>query len=191
MNWEKPKSSISLHGLGFVQVALGGNQRLHVWHPMLPRRACFAHSAIHNHRFSFDSRVLIGTQINHRMKLTDCVVHPTVVATHVAYLHEGPRSPTGSRPWTPDGEVRMKPTSIDQIEAGGVYHMSAYEYHWTEPGGDGRVATLMTKTFEGKLGAHSTCAVGVAPHVEFDRYQWSNDKLWGIVNDVLALGPRD
>ena len=30
---------ITLHGLGFVQVQLEGSQRLHVWHPELPRRA--------------------------------------------------------------------------------------------------------------------------------------------------------
>jgi len=55
---------ITLHGLGFVQIQLEGKQRMHVWHPELPRRACFEHSAIHNHRFDFDSLVIVGTQIN-------------------------------------------------------------------------------------------------------------------------------
>jgi len=54
---------ITLHGLGFVQVQLEGGQRLHVWHPELPRRACFKYSAIHDHRFNFTSRVIIGKQI--------------------------------------------------------------------------------------------------------------------------------
>jgi hypothetical protein len=49
---------ITLHGLGFVQVQLQGNQRLHVWHPELPRRAIFEHSAIHVHRFNYRSRVI-------------------------------------------------------------------------------------------------------------------------------------
>ncbi|WLD70334.1 MULTISPECIES: hypothetical protein [Pseudomonas] len=31
---------ITLHGLDFVQVQLEGGQRLHVWHPELPRCAC-------------------------------------------------------------------------------------------------------------------------------------------------------
>jgi len=43
------KETISLHGLGFIQIVLGGNQRMHVWHPDLPRRDCYEHSAIHNH----------------------------------------------------------------------------------------------------------------------------------------------
>ena len=46
-------NKITLHGLGFVQVQLEGNQRLHVWHPELPRQACFTHSAIHDQRFNF------------------------------------------------------------------------------------------------------------------------------------------
>lgn len=189
--WERPKSSISLHGLGFIQVALGGNQRIHVWHPELPRRDCHRDSAVHNHRFSFTSQVLIGQQINHRMKLTDTVLHRTEEATHMTFLHEGPRSPTGSRPWIPDGPVKMRETGMDSILPGSSYNTAAYEFHWTEPGGDGRVATLMTKTWEGKVGAHSTCKLGVDPHVEFDRYQWSDNRLWEVVNDVLSLGPAD
>jgi hypothetical protein len=60
---------ISVHGLGFIQVKLPNNQRLHVWHPDIPRRACYLHSAIHNHRFSFTSHVLIGTQVNRRYEV--------------------------------------------------------------------------------------------------------------------------
>jgi hypothetical protein len=58
------KETISLHGLGFIQVKLPANRRLHVWHPDLPRRDCFAYSAIHNHRFGFRSTVLVGHQRN-------------------------------------------------------------------------------------------------------------------------------
>lgn len=56
------KDIISLHGLGFIQIKLDDNQRLHIWHPDLPRRKCFEHSNIHNHRFAFKSTVLKGIQ---------------------------------------------------------------------------------------------------------------------------------
>ena len=60
---------ISLHGLGFIQVKLPNSARMHVWHPDLPRRSCYDFSSIHNHRFSFRSRVLIGQQINRRYRV--------------------------------------------------------------------------------------------------------------------------
>lgn len=67
--FKETEEAISLHGLGFLQVKLGASQRLHVWHPDLPRRRCFRQSAIHDHRFAFTSRVLVGTQINHLWKV--------------------------------------------------------------------------------------------------------------------------
>lgn len=177
---------ITLHGLGFVQVQLPANQRLHVWHPELPRRRCFEHSAIHNHRFDFHSRVLVGQQINVNFIATQPLPELGLAATHTLYLHEGPRSPRGGRPWVPDGQVHMAEQPRDIICAGTAYPMRAYDFHRTEPGGDGKVATIMTKTWEGKRGAHSSCALGIEPDGDFDRYQWSPAQLWEIVSDVLT-----
>lgn len=177
---------ITLHGLGFVQVQLQGNQRLHVWHPELPRRHCFEHSAIHNHRFEFDSRVLVGHQINTNILSASPSDELGLVATHTLYLHEGPRSPRGGRPWMPDGEVRMIEQRKDLIYAGGTYNMAAYAFHRTEPGGDGKVATIMRKGWEGDRGAHSSCLIGIDPDGDFDRYQWPPARLWEIVSDVLV-----
>lgn len=171
---------ITLHGLGFVQVQLQGDQRLHVWHPELPRRSCFEHSAIHDHRFNFVSRILVGKQINHcydMRRLDD--------GEFVLYLHEGARQAGGGRPWTPDGRADMAHHSTCTIAAGDVYTSRAYEYHRTEPGGDGRVATIMQKRGEYPAGAHSTCRYGVQPDTDFDRYQWPAARLWEVVRDVL------
>lgn len=171
---------ITLHGLGFVQVQLQGDQRLHVWHPELPRRSCFEHSAIHDHRFSFVSRMLVGEQINHRY---EPVRHAE--AEFVLYLHEGKRQAGGGRPWTPDGRADMAHQGTDLIYAGGEYLTYAYDYHRTEPGGDGRVATIMRKDAEFPEGAHSTCRYGVQPDTDFDRYQWPAARLWEVVREVL------
>ncbi len=175
---------ITLHGLGFVQVQLQGNQRLHVWHPELPRRACFHDSAIHDHRFNFTSRVIVGTQINHSFRLDRCDD-----GNFMLYLHEGARTAGGGRPWTPDGRANLVHEDVCRIDAGDDYNTTAYEYHATMPGGDGRVATIMAKRGEYPAGAHSTCTYGVQPDTDFDRFQWSPPKLWEVVTDVL-LGQK-
>ena len=180
---------ITLHGLGFVQVQLEGNQRLHVWHPELPRRACFESSAIHNHRFDFDSRILVGEQINIEFADLPSTSAAFIRETHELYLHEGARTAGGGRPWQPNGRVDMRQTSRAVIQAGMTYHMKAYDFHRTEPGGDGKVVTLLKKGWEGKKGAQSSCIIGIQPNTDFDRYQWSPAQLWEIVADVM-LGQR-
>ena len=177
------KEVISLHGLGFIQVQLQNGQRLHVWHPELPRRHCFEHSAIHNHRFSFESQVLIGHQINISYQAADASEE---TATHRLYLHEGPRTANGGRPWQPNAAVLMQEGNHQTIPAGMAYRMHAYDFHRTEPGGDGRVATLMTKLYEGRYGAMSSCVIGVEPDTDFDRFQLSPAELWTYVIEVLG-----
>lgn len=171
---------ITLHGLGFVQVQLEGSQRLHVWHPELPRRTCFEHSAIHDHRFDFVSRVLIGEQRN--IEYADLW---GADGEFVMYLHEGPRTPRGGRPWTPDGRTNMVVTDDFTVSAGSTYNQRAYKYHRTEPQGNGKVATIMQKFGEYSRGAHSTCRFGIEPDTDFDRFQWSPARLWEVVTDVL------
>lgn len=181
---QETKEVISLHGLGFIQVKLGGSQRLHVWHPELPRRQCFAHSQIHDHRFSFNSRVMVGSMEN----LLYSVVEGSIIdATHVCYRHEGARTDKGNRPWNPESFVCAQLDSSTLIEAGGRYSMPAYVCHATRPLGDGKVATLMRKTkVHEQYGARSLCSVDVKPDADFDRHQLDEGKLWSIVLDVLG-----
>ena len=178
-------ANISLHGLGFIQVQLQGDQRLHVWHPELPRRKCFEHSAIHNHHFNFTSRVLIGQQVNIKFDAVE-VKDGQCGATHLLYLHEGARSANGGRPWTPNAPVVMVERDREVIDAGREYDMWAYAFHRSEPGGDGRVATIMTKRGEGKHGAMSSCRIGIEPDTDFDRFQLSQAQLWTYVFEVLG-----
>jgi hypothetical protein len=182
---------ITLHGLGFVQIQLEGNQRLHVWHPELPRRTCIEHSAIHNHRFDFDfdSTILVGEQINIEYADLPSTSAAFIRETHELYLHEGARTARGGRPWVPNGRVDMRQTYRSVIPAGSTYRMKAYDFHRTEPGGDGKVATIMKKGWEGKVGAQSSCVIGIEPDVDFDRFQWLSAQLWEVVSDVL-LGQK-
>ena len=79
--------------------------------------------------------------------------------------------------------------ALINLAAGSDYNTLAYHFHHTEPGGDGRVATIMKKRGEYPAGAHSTCIYGVQPDTDFDRYQWSPVRLWEIVADVM-IGQR-
>lgn len=174
------KEKISLHGLGFIQVVLGGNQRLHVWHPSLPRRNCYEHSAVHNHRFSFTSRVLIGTQVNQRCDLE--IVKPGE-GSHVLISHNGPRSEKGGRESYPVADVNVMKRPVEFIQPGEDYFMPAYEYHHTPC--TGIVVTLLVKHSEGHIHANSVCKKGVDFHYDFDRFQLSPDELFDYVQDAM------
>lgn len=183
MDFAPTSEQISLHGLGFIQVKLPMNQRLHVWHPELPRRACFEHSAIHNHRFSFRSTVLVGVQANRRWQMQlDRDGEYTVIS------HNGPRSEKGGRLSYPVARANMVqvPTNGNMVALygpGESYTMAELEYHDTP--NDGIVVTLMEKLTEGKIHANSVIR---HPHdfdYDFDRFQLSPARLWDFVLDAL------
>ena len=184
MKFEATKDQITLHGLGFLQVILPGNQRIHVWHPDLPRRKCFEHSSIHDHRFGFISKVLIGRQINQLYRVNNNASES--LFTHKAYLHEGPRTEFGNRPWSEDFQCRLEPVGDPRIVIPGEqYEMNPYMLHGTYC--NGITVTLMTKTTEEKVGAHSYCEIDVKPDIDFDRKQWSQNKLWEIFTEAMKL----
>lgn len=185
------RETISLHGLGFIQVQLQGNQRLHVWHPDLPRRICYQHSAIHDHRFSFHSTVLVGAMRNITYDVQQTAKRGEdgqliQLGKYMTYSHEGARSKNGGRPWTPGLQVDFTVRTNMVIAAGESYYMPSYAFHKTEPMADGKCATVIKKLSEGEHGARSSCSIGVEPDTDFDRFQLSNDELWWYVFEVLA-----
>jgi hypothetical protein len=174
------KETISLHGLGFIQLKLDGNQRMHVWHPALPRRNCYEHSAIHNHRFGFTSRVLKGTQINQRCDLE--VTKPDT-GSHLLISHNGPRSDKGGRESYPVADVNVHMRDVERYRPGEEYTMPALEYHHTPC--EGVVITVLQKHAELSIHANSVCRRGVGFHYDFDRFQLSPEDLFGIVKDAF------
>tara|TARA_R110002110_G_scaffold64634_3_gene178561 strand:+ start:4360 stop:4923 length:564 start_codon:yes stop_codon:yes gene_type:complete len=174
------KDTISLHGLGFIQLKLGGNMRMHVWHPDLPRRDCYEHSAIHNHRFSFTSRVLKGIQINQRC---DLEIVKAEYGTHKLISHNGPRSEKGGRESYPVADVNVSYRVRERYVPGEEYFIPAYEYHHTPC--SGVVITLMTKHVELSIHANSVCHRGVNFHYDFDRFQLSPEELFAFVVDAM------
>ncbi|SEQ59981.1 hypothetical protein [Sphingobium sp. YR768] len=172
---------ISLHGLGFIQVKLPANRRMHVWHPDLPRRSCYAVSAIHNHRFSFRSTVLVGQQMNRRY-----VVAAAVDGSHDRISHDGPRSEKGGRLSYVAERVHVWPRSVESYSPGESYIMPVLEYHDTP--NSGIVVTLMEKLREGTVHASSLIEHDCTFDQQFDRFQLSSDALWAIVVEALKYG---
>lgn len=172
--------TVSAHGLGFIQVKLPAERRLHVWHPALPRRECYDHSAIHNHRFSFRSTVLVGTQLNQR---ADLIIHPE--GTHDVISHDGPRSQRGGRLSFVAGRVNVRLRELETYGPGESYTMPELEYHHTPHGAV--VITLMEKLSEGSIHANSVIA---RPHTfdqQFDRFQKSPAELWALVVEAFEF----
>jgi hypothetical protein len=183
------KEQISLHGLGFIQVKLPANRRMHVWHPDLPRRACYEWSAIHNHRFSFRSTVLIGTQVNRRYDvLTAGFEEAFGPATHNRISHDGPRDERGGRLSYVAGQARVSALPDEHYGPGQSYEMAILAYHETP--NSGVVVTLMEKLSEGTIHA-STLIDRSAPidfEQSFDRFQLPPERLWQFVIDALKTG---
>lgn len=179
--------TITLHGLGFIQIKLPANRRLHVWHPDLPRRKCFDHSAVHNHRFSFASTVLIGEQVNRRWDVV--IAHPDDDAEHRLISHNGPRSEKGGRLSREVAHCHLvpmdnqHPMKKEYYRAGDSYSMPALAYHDT-PNTD-IVVTLMEKLTEGHIHASTIIHRYATFDQDFDRFQLPPEKLWQFVVEAL------
>lgn len=175
------QEQISLHGLGFIQIKLPANRRMHVWHPDLPRRDCYDWSAIHNHRFSFRSTVLVGQQINRRYNVIEGLQHDA--GTHDRISHDGPRSPKGGRESFVADAAIVSALPDEIYGPGESYEMPVLQYHETP--NSGVVVTVMEKLFEGTIHASTLIERGRGFHQEFDRFQLSQDQLWAVVVDAL------
>lgn len=181
LDFTPTKETISLHGLGFIQIVLPGNQRMHVWHPDLPRRECYEKSAVHNHRFGFRSRVLKGTLINRRVNVE---IVKTGTGTHDLISHRGPRSAKGGRESEPIADCLLHYHQAFPYSPGDEYEMTALEYHETP--NNGIVVTVMKKLYEGEIHANSVCEKGTKFHQDFDRFQLTPAQLFEYVVEALA-----
>jgi hypothetical protein len=175
------REQITLHGLGFIQVKLPGNRRMHVWHPDLPRRACFEWSPIHNHRFSFRSTVLVGQQINRRYNVLELRAG---FGSHVRVSHDGPRGPEGGRLSFVAGGADVSDMLDEQYGPGESYEMPIGQYHETPNAGV--VVTVMQKLVESRVFHASTLIErGHTFDQAFDRFQLPPERLWQFVVDAL------
>jgi hypothetical protein len=172
------EKKFNLHGLGFLQFHLPDGLRLHVWHPDLPKRENAMETGIHDHRYGFESTVLVGSIINEIYDLVSAEI-----PTHNLYTHDGPRLETGQRAWVVEKRCRIKTVSSTLYVAGQVYSMKPYQYHSSIPAG--KVVTLIRKFPYGKTPASNVGMIGFNPDIKFDRYQLSAEEAADYLRDCF------
>jgi hypothetical protein len=124
-------SAPRIHGNGFLQVDLDERRRLHVWDHRFPRQR--TDSSIHDHAFSFDSRVLAGTLINinfRELRGSNGRGHGWGTATHNTYaVARDPQSQETRLRLMPNRRVCLVPRSSVIVHAGDGYHMEEGVFH--------------------------------------------------------------
>lgn len=171
-----------LHGNGFIQLEVRPKTRLHIWHPDLPRQEIS--TQIHNHRFAFESHVILGRQLNICWDVWRIFDEP---ATHVIY--EATRREKGDTVLKPVKErsdciIRARYTQL--VEKGHSYLFPPWDFHESAP--LEHTATLMTKIFIIKnknFNPWILCAKGQEPDNEFKRFKQPTKLIWEIVEETI------
>ena len=181
-----------VHGNGFIQLDLTKTTRLHVFgDPRIARQK--TRTPIHDHVFSFESRVIVGRLINIVYEFTERPKQSPTAEFRIysSQIDEGDN--TVLVPGDTYGSV--SPVQTDMVMAstcmgGNKYDMPAYWFHESIPL-DGPVATIITK--QGPTQAQGggvpriAVPVGVEPDNEFDRHRdMPESLLWSIIEETLA-----
>lgn len=168
-------SAPRVHGNGFLQIDIAPGTRLHIWgHSKLPRQV--VDTSIHDHRFSFESEVIAGrlvnAQYNRGHDYRYRIFEPQTREGEDTTLHD-----TGRR-------IGLSVSPAKIVRCGEKYEMPARAFH--ESFSDRPSATVMRKTFVFNYAPRVLVPDGAEPDNEFNRYDYPEDYLWGIVQDVLG-----
>ena len=179
-----------VHGNGFIILPLWANTRLHVWHPDIPRQGVY--TGIHDHRFSFVSRVICG-EIKIRNKSVTYVNSGEQPQAYRVY-HAKPNDKEDTVLVPTYDEVIITSEYERVLHAGETQVLSKGAFH--EVVAKGKAATIMTKfETDPEHRPRVLCPVGMTPDNSFNRYDYSIDFLYGIINDVLygckTLDPKN
>lgn len=177
-------NSPRVHGNGFIQLDLESGARLHVWgHSMVPRQK--VDTGIHDHRFAFISRVIVGRVMNvewNTINYNFAPDNPSI--THKIYepsVREGEDtvlSYTGQ-------VVAAYPSMTRTVLAGQAYTMEPRQFHETIS--DRPSITIMRKTYEVPSHvARVLVPIGKEPDNEFNRNDFDTKKLWQVIEEVLS-----
>lgn len=172
-----------VHPNGFIQLDLSEKRRLHVWHPRLTiRQRTF--SPIHNHIFSFTSKVYVGRLIN--------VIYgfkPNPSGSHEEWQVRAIEGQNTELVKTEGGRINLDPLLVDVVVSGGEYTMDKRAFHETlcnEP-----TLTIMEKSdAEFSMGPNCQGASVIVPWNEkpdnaFRRDDHDNHILWGYIDDTI------
>ena len=163
-----------LHGNGFLQLDLRDGYRLNIWSPDLPSTQRVS-TPIHDHRWSFTSRVLLGVQTH-----SEYAFDEEPEGTHEVY--EVCRNAVSEDTLLRGMGIYGTPRRLNdlRIPAGDSYCFFKGLFHATPT--PGYAMTLMCKY--GVNPMHSTrvlCGRDLYPDNVFNRYQEDFELLWSIV----------
>lgn len=173
-------SGIRMHGNGFIQLNLPNNSRLHVWpeHPVGQQKV---YTGWHNHKFSFNSRVICGTLLHKQFDLVQDNDGKYNLYTAVVRDKED----TELVLYT-DQRYSLSNTQQFNMAAGSQYTFNKGMFH--ESQGVGLTATIMTKTeSDDTIKPIVLCPIYQKPDNDFNRYQLSEEVLWENVEKVFNL----
>lgn len=159
-------------GLGFIQVKLDDQARVHFYHKDIP---AFVEEP-HDHRYDFISRVLRGVLQNQVWKLAPGDDHEV---SYESCRQDGPEAPPGFR----TGLVELGCFNTSKNSG---YHMNSETLHAVRPVFKrGPVITYVRRELPFKDFARSVKKVGAASVCPFSR-PMPDDELWQIVQDCIG-----
>jgi hypothetical protein len=165
-----------LHGNGFIQVDIGPDLRLHVWSKKAPQ-AQNVYTPIHNHSFSFLSRIIKGRLMNKVYQTCPGQSHKVYVA--ITRDHQDTRLEAC-------GLTSGVLLETDHIyEAGADYSFPAGEFHESVPL-ENPTVTIMRKVAKHHLILPLVLVPrDIEPDNDFNRYRHGEEALDKIVMEAL------
>ncbi|UTC28425.1 hypothetical protein GURKE_04230 [Brevundimonas phage vB_BpoS-Gurke] len=176
-------------GVGFAQVYLSEDVRLHLWHPDLPTEP-ESFGCRHDHRFDFTSTVLLGAVTNIFLDVGEGAVHTAgsgdqVVPGYGSFdewevmpAHLGSEEPTIRR-----RGVDVKIGGVQVLMAGDTYSFPKRRYH--ESRGHNVTLTVMKKFNQEDSWAGIIAPRGQPPQHGMAGPQVSKDRLVGLFLSAL------
>lgn len=178
----KGGASPRLHPNGFVQLDLGNHKRLHIW-PETPLIPGVRKEPIHDHTFSFDSEVLLGSLTNIVYELIEDESGNFQLYTVKPFLAVGKESPLIK---LDDRKYYLSVSERITVEAGHSYHFDAFRFHDSEP--HGLTASIMSYSeVDSSKTARVLREIGQLPPEIFDRNQIDSEILWQEIENACRL----
>jgi hypothetical protein len=166
-------------GVGFAQVYLTEDVRLHVWHPDLPTEP-ESFGCRHDHRFDFTSTVLVGAVTNIFLSATPAEFPDLGFFDEweVMPAHLGAAEPT-----IRNRSMNVRIDGVELIKAGGTYSFPKRRYH--ESRGHGLTCTVMKKFRQEDSWAGILAPAGQPPMHGMAGPQVDGDFLVGRFLDLI------
>lgn len=167
-----------VHGNGFIQINLPFENRLHIW-PDIPFETQKVYTGIHNHRFSLESRIVLGTLVHKQFDLAQ-----TVDGAYQLYQAIPREGEDTKMELYGTGRFIVQEEQTFLLHKGSSYTFPYGKFH--ESFGIDLTATVMKKTgSHPKVVPMVACEYGKVPDNDYNRYQITPEQIWPTVERVF------